>query len=69
MLGEHLVCIQEVVGSIPSGSTLVYGGSMVAGHFGDVAQQVEHRALDAKVVGSRPTVSIDDSVFYAVKCR
>jgi hypothetical protein len=42
-LGEHLPCKQDVVGSIPTGSTN-----------GLVAQLVEHRAENPGVSGSTP---------------
>ena len=36
-LGERLLCKQEVVGSIPSGSTIKYVPAIFEGHFGAVS--------------------------------
>ena len=50
--GERLLCKQDVVGSIPTGSTTVtYGRNPCS----LVAQLVEHSAVNRVVVGSRPT--------------
>ena len=46
-LGEHLICIQKVVGSIPTGSINA-----------SVAQWIEHRPSKPGVVGSNPTGGI-----------
>ena len=49
-LGEHLLCKQKVVGSIPTSSTKSLKGLVVAGWSSPVARQ----AHNLKVMGSNP---------------
>ena len=44
-LGEHLICIQKVIGSNPIFSTIIFS----------LSSMVEHSAVNRRVVGSSPT--------------
>ena len=54
-MGERLPCKQDVVGSIPTGSTGSAGDSHTRGAFATVAQQAEQPPCKRQVEGSMPS--------------
>ena len=58
-LGEHLICIQKVIGSNPIFSTIIFS----------LSSMVEHAAVNRRVVGSSPTGRAIWRIGQVVKTR